>query len=546
VFLAFFIIGTGRWESLYLSAASAAITFVPAFEIGWTQRLFGSAEGYVLNLASVVALFCMLRFLQIEFDVGNRAKWRYLLVGSFALGSLPTVNPFRGVLWGTRVSVVVMGILIVEYAVSRIRTARRRPQPTYGVFLRAGIALTGATVFPDIAANLGFGRLAREWHIFSSGLVGVVLMFSAAYAWEFFETYKRAGSLQRSLAERVKELESTTREVQSLNLDLRRQLETNASRLAQALVRASVAPPLRQMGTGDVVNQRYRIEAVLGSGGMGTVYRVSRLDTGAALALKLITGQQDPMVMARFAREAESALRIENPHVVGVRDVGTTADGQLFIVMDLVDGPTLSKETSHYGEPVWALDVLAQVARGLRAIHEAGVIHRDIKPSNVILSYGEGTGGMIARISDFGVSARSTDSQSARGETQATYASLTKSGHMVGTPLYMAPEAHEGLEITTAADMFSFGVMARQVLGIRVGLAIPPGLLLATTDAYKPEPLSQSCQILDRRAAEVLDACLAKEPEARPSAATVEAALLATLSLYASASDVRLKERRVV
>jgi serine/threonine-protein kinase len=213
---------------------------------------------------------------------------------------------------------------------------------------------------------------------------------------------------------------------------------------------------------GDSVD-RYVIEAVIGEGGMGRVYRALDPRLGRRVALKVLLAEGTDKVRAdaaaRMMREARAAAAFNHPNVVAIHDVGEV-DGSPYITMELVNGQTLrallrEPASSDAKKLSWLLDV----ARGLAAAHRAGLVHRDIKPDNVMV-----TSDGVVKILDFGI-ARRADSESPDVDIDAPTAaahlpSLTAEGHMVGTPQYMAPEQLRGEPLDGRCDQFAWGVMA--------------------------------------------------------------------------------------
>ena len=200
---------------------------------------------------------------------------------------------------------------------------------------------------------------------------------------------------------------------------------------------------------------RYRLGDEIGHGAMGAVYRARDPQLERDVAVKLISlaqaaGHGDPNeAAARFAREARVAARLHHPNVVTVFDFGEESE-QLFLVMELVEGETLAQRLARGDFPgtVAALEIVAQTADALAAAHRVGVIHRDIKPANLLLP----ASGAV-KVSDFGVA-------KAVGESTE----LTRTGTMVGSPAYMAPEQVQGLELDGRSDLFSLGVMLYELL----------------------------------------------------------------------------------
>ncbi|MET0791778.1 MAG: protein kinase, partial [Polyangiaceae bacterium] len=209
---------------------------------------------------------------------------------------------------------------------------------------------------------------------------------------------------------------------------------------------------------------RYQLIRELGSGGMGVVYEAHDPNLDRRVAIKLMLSALDE---SRLAREARALAKLAHPNVVNVHDVGT-ADGHLFIAMELVDGTTLrhwlTERTRSFRE---SLEVLIQAGRGLAAAHAAGLVHRDFKPDNVIV----GRDGRV-RVVDFGIvgaigtaeaearaDARAVASTYADQESTMTVGPITAAGAIVGTPAYMAPEQHRAEATDESADQFAFCVV---------------------------------------------------------------------------------------
>ncbi len=214
----------------------------------------------------------------------------------------------------------------------------------------------------------------------------------------------------------------------------------------------------------------YRVLEKLGEGGMGSVFTAyhSRLDR--KVAIKVLSPQQGPGGAttdgeARLMREAQAMAQLDHPHVVAIHDVGTF-ENQIYLVMDRVDGVTLSQWLSEKKRG-WKeiADVLAQAGRGLGAAHAAGIVHRDFKPANVLV----GRDGRV-RVADFGIARKSGDNTpdgsgtSATAEPDSGQVVLTRAGSVVGTPGFMAPEQFSELPADARSDQFSFCVSLYEAL----------------------------------------------------------------------------------
>jgi serine/threonine protein kinase len=256
---------------------------------------------------------------------------------------------------------------------------------------------------------------------------------------------------------------------------------------------------------------RYRIEAVLGVGGMGRVYRAVAPD-GELVALKLVKSDlaQDSVFRRRFEREARIAQTVENPHVVPVLDTGEH-EGVPYLSQRFIVGGSLEQKLEREGRLTIAdaLAICAQVADGLDALFAAGMVHRDVKPANVLLEEG------VAYITDFGLAK----------DSQAT--NLTRPGQALGSLDYMSPEQIRGEEVTAATDVYSLGCVMFQCLsgttpfGDRQGMRV----LWAQLQDEPSDPCAELQDAPPELGAAILRA-LAKAPAERPQSAGEYARLL--------------------
>ncbi len=215
---------------------------------------------------------------------------------------------------------------------------------------------------------------------------------------------------------------------------------------------------------GRVIADRYRVEARLGEGGMGAVYRVEHTLMKKRLALKVLhremTGQ--PEIVARFEREALAAAHIEHPNVAGATDFGKLEDGSCYLVLEYVEGTSLRSWIDKGPLPAArAVHVTKQVLAALRRAHELGIVHRDLKPENILLVDREGDRDFV-KVLDFGIARVPIGSiGTSTGENGP---SLTRAGMVYGTPEYMAPEQALGQPVDGRSDLYSVGVMLFEML----------------------------------------------------------------------------------
>ncbi|MBK7824026.1 serine/threonine-protein kinase [Nannocystis sp.] len=243
---------------------------------------------------------------------------------------------------------------------------------------------------------------------------------------------------------------------------------------------------------------RYTVLRKLGAGGMGVVYAAFDESLDRKVAIKVLRDRQgDPEGQGRLLREAQALARLSHPNVVGVHDVGTTGDGQIYIAMEFITGTTLRGWLEEQPRPrAEILRVFTQAGRGLAAAHAVGLIHRDFKPENVMV----GNDGRVC-VFDFGLARSATDHEPGerpgsaphpRASVQRLISSMTLAGTLLGTPAYMAAEQHEGTGTDARTDIFSFCVALYEALyGERPFAGQNYGELVANVRAgvIRPAPL---------------------------------------------------------
>ncbi|HZY07100.1 MAG TPA: serine/threonine-protein kinase, partial [Ilumatobacteraceae bacterium] len=206
-----------------------------------------------------------------------------------------------------------------------------------------------------------------------------------------------------------------------------------------------------QVETGALIGP-YRIEGLLGEGGMGVVYRAFDPKLRRPVAIKLLPDLADAAACRRFQGEARTVTALNHPHILTVYDVGEH-DGRQYLVTELVDGGTLRSWAAEKRSPRQIADVLVGVADGLATAHEAGIIHRDVKPENILIAKNG-----YAKLADFGLAKLfqpDTEHPATRKETIAP----TRRGMIAGTIGYMSPEQASGNPVDARSDIFSFGAV---------------------------------------------------------------------------------------
>jgi serine/threonine protein kinase len=264
---------------------------------------------------------------------------------------------------------------------------------------------------------------------------------------------------------------------------------------------------------------RFRIECEIGTGGMGTVYRATHLGLERPVAVKIIKQEfaADRDVSDRFLREARTMARLRHPHAAMIFDAGTLPDGRHFIIMEFVEGTTLSQELVRQQKfsAEQAVKIAVQICEVLEEAHQLGIIHRDLKPSNIMLN------DRGVRVLDFGVAKVLVSA-----DTTATHAT-TGSGQIVGTPRYMSPEQCLGQRVGARSDLYSLGVVLYEMLAGRPPFvdALPSAVLVKQATAPAP-PLPQMRADLPKPLVLAVHALLAKRPEDRPRNAAAARVLL--------------------
>jgi serine/threonine-protein kinase len=258
---------------------------------------------------------------------------------------------------------------------------------------------------------------------------------------------------------------------------------------------------------GDTLVGRYRLDARIGAGGFATVFsaRDLRLDRDVAVKVLSSSHVSDPLVVARFDREARALAAFSHPNVVAIHDVEPAepiVGAETFLVMDLCEGGSLAARLAETGSGGLAPDalvpILLDIAAGLDALHAAGMVHRDVKPSNVLLSGGR------ALIADLGIAV------AAPGE-------LTGSGDAIGTLAYLAPEQLAGAQATTATDVYAFGSVVFVGLTGRLPRAAGSVAELVAASSQVPPPVSSLAADLGNMFDWPVASALAHDPGDRPT-----------------------------
>jgi hypothetical protein len=264
------------------------------------------------------------------------------------------------------------------------------------------------------------------------------------------------------------------------------------------------------------VDNKYRIEQLLGRGGMGAVYRARDMRLDRLVALKVVRAELlgDPEARRRFRREAQIVARLQHPSIVAVYDYGTFADGGAYLVMELVRGEDLRHVLQREGrlEPDEAMRILANVCAAIGAAHREGVLHRDLKPENILLP----SAGGPAKVLDFGVAKLVEDEHPIdAGASADMQTALTAAGMIVGTPAYMAPEQFTAVPADARTDVFSLGVVAYEMLSgdLPFGRGTLADVVLAQARGVPP----MAAGLVPTAAERAIRTALDPDPDRRPS-----------------------------
>jgi len=573
-YLVAYALGRRNRAHVLFAVQVISASYYHVYCLGVSQWLFGTYDvamtGTLITIAPISAVYVT----HAQYGLPSPSRI-WLVLAAIAIGTAWVFSgPYDQVV-ATAPCVLVMLCVMAYQIVTLGRLTFRRPRP-FGAetVLVAWIVLA----IPSAAEGIYWFQLADVLDGVRAdciGLLGFALLQSFLLGREHILSMLRTDELNAVLADRVDLLEAGRREIENLNSELRRQIADRSRQLFDALgLLAAPGRAASAIAVGDVVQDRYRITRPIAEGGMGAVFEAERLTDRRRVALK-VAHDPSSAVLARLAREAHIASRVQHPNVVSILDVDIGASGLLFVVLELVDGSSLVREKARFADPSWAASVLRQAAAGLAAMHAHGIVHRDLKPANVLVAREAGADGAPrVKLADFGISRvmqavpqphpesatvevgvrripslaalladedgdaddgtpatvtlprKGPTGRAALTPTPSSMESpLTEAGQLVGTPVYIAPEL--GLDpqrLCPMADMFSFGVMAYQCLTGRLPFAESPALARHRgVELPAPLPLSTARPDLDEALVALLERCLSLDPNERPTADEVAA-----------------------
>lgn len=340
----------------------------------------------------------------------------------------------------------------------------------------------------------------------------VWLVYSIVQVRQYFQTRKGLFVLTVRLDDKLTELDRKNRELEEKNVELEQKhaellsLSERADRIFSAL--ADALP-------GKTLAGRYHLEDRVGSGGFAVVFRARDLEHDRPVAVKIFrpeAGNATYAAFERFRQEAASHATLSHPNVVEVFDTGISEDGIAYIAMELLDGHTLAEELRRGPAQLdipRALWIAAETCRALAGAHAQGLVHRDVKPENIFLH--RSSGAEVVKLLDFGISKTN--------EAPNVRTNLTKSGMLVGTPHYMAPERLMYESGDASVDVYSVGVLLYRALGGRLPFEGNLVQVMMQATSQRPVSLAEIRPTLGTRLNALVMRTLDTTPSARPSAA---------------------------
>ncbi|MBI4854819.1 MAG: protein kinase [Acidobacteria bacterium] len=338
----------------------------------------------------------------------------------------------------------------------------------------------------------------------------------------------------KELARSQKETEQKNQLLEQANLSLAQkneELMRSKEQLAESYKQAEkIFSAMTDILPGTILDEKYRLDSKIGSGGYGVIYKATHISMQRAVAVKVFrpsSGNASSQALERFRLEGISACRINHPNAVAVLDSNITASGIAYLVMELLQGHTLAQELETLKRiPIRrALEVMIPVCNVLAQAHESGIIHRDIKPDNIFIH--KNTEGEIVKVVDFGIAKLAGDT------FNMELSKLTGTGTLVGTPTYMSPERLSNKTYDGKSDIYSLGIVLYEIVS-----GYPPfesfddniWALINMHLADDPTPLSSILTDIPEVVDKAILKTLLKDPEERPSAQELSVELTQILS----------------
>jgi serine/threonine protein kinase len=265
---------------------------------------------------------------------------------------------------------------------------------------------------------------------------------------------------------------------------------------------------------GTLLSERYMIESVIGRGSMGIVYKATHAVIGRPVAIKTLGSNfsSEERKLKRFMREAQTTSRLTHPNIIAVHDAGFTPNGLPYLVMDYIEGASLSEviRSSERLDVARSINIGIQVCAALAHAHEQGIVHRDLKPSNIMLVRGSASDARdFVKVVDFGIAKMASTSD------DGNY--LTRTGEVIGTPVYMSPEQCISMPLDERSDIYSFGVVLYEILaGTPPFRGDNPGDTIRKHLINAPSPFQErGITDIPKPLEKIVFRCLSKRPEDR-------------------------------
>lgn len=264
---------------------------------------------------------------------------------------------------------------------------------------------------------------------------------------------------------------------------------------------------------GQTIAEKYLLEKLIGTGGMGSVYAGKHVQLGRAIAVKVMNADtvSDEVAIARFIREAKTAAKLDHANAVTIHDFGSTSNGGAFIVMEYINGQSLRKYLSKHGalSLKQTLAWFMPICEVVEAAHQRGIIHRDLKPENIMLKeIGEE---IVIKVVDFGLAKLVTNTDASQ--------KLTKTGEFMGTPQYMAPEVYDGEAADQRTDIYALGIILYEMISGKIPFAGSVQNIISGHLFNEPKPIASINPNLPQELDKVLALALEKKREQRISSA---------------------------
>lgn len=403
------------------------------------------------------------------------------------------------------------------------------------------------TIYAILVLALGYGT--TQYRIHSLSQRNILLEEKVSERTKaLVESENRIKNQAKELAEKNEQLDKQNEQLDKKILELDKKnnelSEKNLELIASQQRADRIFSALAEALPGTVLDEKYRLDEKIGSGGFGAVFKATHLGLNSLVAVKIfrpLQGNDSPEALERFLREGISACRVNHPNSVTVLDSGISSDGIAFMVMELLKGHTLTEELREKGKLSLnrCAEILLPVCDVLAVAHSEGILHRDIKPDNIFLH--QGRNGEIVKVVDFGV-AKFMESKMENLEQ------LTESGIIIGTPAYIAPERYRSKPYDGRSDVYSLGIILYEMLSGRAPFEINKkdplaGVLLRLTQ--DPKPLREVKPDISEDLEKVVMQAIAKDQSNRPTAKELAQNLATVLGIkYNPPSDLVDNQKR--